>query len=410
MAAFVTDNFEDSTSSGSVRVLPEVHALKEEIFSNRRWFHQHPELSFEEKETAAKCASLLRSYGIPEVFEGIGRTGVVAVLRGSSPGPCIALRADMDALPLPETADISYKSVNEGVMHACGHDGHMAALLAVAKILASDPSKIKGTVKFFLQPAEERYGGATEMIKDGCLEDGKLGPRVDAVYGVHLWTPVPLGEVRCSDGPVMAATDVFELDVKGKGGHGAMPHSATDAIVTAANLVTSLQTIVSRNTDPLQSGVVTCGTINGGYAHNIIADKVRIRGTARSFTPQVQDTIKSRMGQMCCGLAHCYGGNIDMNYIHGYPATVNAYPECTKLVREISSDIVGAERSSGVQKTMGAEDFSYFLQERPGAFIFVGAALPGEPRPHHKSVFDFDERAMLISASVLLGIVQKLLG
>lgn len=244
----------------------------------------------------------------------------------------------------------------------------------------------------------------------------------------------------CSEGPVMAASDTFELEVGGVGGHGAMPQYTTDAIVTAAHLVTSMQTIISRNVDPLQTGVVTCGQINGGYSHNIIADKVTIRGTARSFTKEVQQTIKGRMSKLCCGMECCYGGSIGMNYsckcskrlcmfaavlisnvlyvvlvlctllimlhLDGYPATVNAYPEAVKLVRECASQIVGKERSSGVQKTMGAEDFSFFLEARPGAFIFVGAALPGDPRPHHKSVFDIDENAIMISASVMINIVR----
>ncbi len=212
-------------------------------------------------------------------------------------------------------------------------DGHMAGLLATAKILLQDIPNMHGSVKLVFQPAEEGYGGATEMIADGVLEDANLGPRVDEIYGLHIWSckfsitmiiiicayhtitiVTAVGEVLCSDGPVMAATDVIEINVTGKGGHGAVPHQAVDAIVTACSLVTSMQTIISRNTDPLEAGVITCGMINGGYAHNIIADSVKIKGTARSFTPAVQDTIKTRLGQMCCGMAQCYGGSIDLNY------------------------------------------------------------------------------------------------
>lgn len=300
-----------------LNILPEVLALKEEMVANRRWFHSHPELSFEEVKTAAKVVELLRSYGITEIHERVGRTGVIALIRGAHPGPCIALRADMDALPVTETATIDYKSQNEGVMHACGHDGHMAGLLCAAKVLFNQRDALHGVVKLVFQPAEEGYGGAREMIKDGCLEDGPLGPRVDAIYGLHLWSFDRLGNIGCREGPVMAASDKFEIHVKGKGGHGAAPQGTVDAIVEAASLVTALQTIVSRNKDPLDSGVITCGTINGGYGYNVIADSVKISGTTRSFTSGTQNMIKCRMGEICCGVAATFGGEIDLDYQYG---------------------------------------------------------------------------------------------
>lgn len=241
-----------------------MRVARDEINANRRWFHENPELSFQEIKTAAKIVEILKSYGISEIWEGIGRTGIVALIRGALDGPCIALRADMDALPITETANIPYKSKNIGVMHACGHDGHMAGLLAAARVLNEQKARMAGVVKLIFQPAEEGYAGAPEMIKDGCLEEGPQGPRVDFIYGLHLWsskshvqtsngltsiifTVSDLGKVGCKEGPVMAASDKFSIDVKGKGGHGAMPAGTVDAVVEAAAVVTALQTVVSRN-------------------------------------------------------------------------------------------------------------------------------------------------------------------
>lgn len=399
-----------TTLESPINVYEDVLSLRDEMIENRRWFHANPELSFKEFSTAAKIVEILKSYGITEIHEKVGQTGVIGIIRGGAGnGPCVALRADIDALPVLETADIPYKSKNEGVMHACGHDGHIAGLLAAAKVLNTNKDKIKGVVKLFFQPAEEGYGGACEMIKDGCLEEGKLGPRVDSIYGIHLWSFDRLGHIGCQDGAVMAASDKFVIDVYGKGGHGAAPQGTVDAIVEAASVVTALQTIVSRNKDPLDTGVVTCGTINGGFGYNIIADHVQISGTARSFTSSTRDLIKCRMGEICCGIAHTYGGKIDVDYQHGYPPTVNSHPECVQIVRKASAKIVGDVRSQMPQKTMGAEDFSYFMLERPGCFYFVGAALPGETRPHHKSVFDFDEDALLISSSTFISIIEDLI-
>jgi amidohydrolase len=351
----------------------------------------------------------LRGYGITEIWEQVGVTGVVALIRGDQPGPCIALRADIDGLPITETADIEYKSKHDGNMHACGHDGHISGLLGAVKILLREKLKMKGVIKLVFQPAEEGGGGAREMIKDGVLEEGRLGPKVDAIYGLHIWSFDKLGNIGCSNGPVMAASDYFCIEVKGKGGHGAAPHTTVDAIVEAAHLVTALQTVTSRSKDPLETGVLTVGKINGGYANNIIADLVTLRGTCRSFNPDTQELIKERMGCICCGIAQTYGGEIDLSYNYGYPPTVNAYPECTQRVVDAATPIVGKDRAGMKQMTMGAEDFSFFLQERPGCFFFVGAALSGEVRSHHKSVFDFDERCLMVGASIFINIIRDLL-
>ena len=407
---------QEHTCADTIHVNKDVLACYGQMVENRRWFHAHPELGFKEFATSQKVVAELRAIGITDadgIWTEIGGTGVVAMIHGGAgPGPCIMLRADMDALALQETSTVEYASKNDNCMHACGHDGHMSSLLCAAKVLYGEKSRLRGSIKLCFQPAEEGLGGAREMIKDGLLTgQGKCGgPHVDFVYGIHLWSFERLGAVQCSEGPIMAASDRFTIEVGGKGGHGAVPHQAVDAIVSAATLITSLQTIVSRSKDPLQSGVVTCGTIHGGYGYNIIADKVTIVGTARSFTKDTQDLIKTRMGQICCGVDTMYGGKTNFRYDYGYPATVNAYPECVAHVRRAAARCVGESRSKLQQKTMGAEDFSYYLEQRPGCFWFVGAAKRGEILPHHKSVFDFDERAMLVAATTLVELVHDLLG
>ena len=404
----------------SFTALPAVLALKAQMAADRRHLHAHPELSFQEHETAKYVAAQLRSYGIAEVVEGVGRTGVVALVRGGAgAGPCIALRADMDALPLQESGDCPFISQRAGVMHACGHDGHMAMLLGAARVLHEGRAGMRGTVKLVFQPAEEGFGGAREMIKEGVLEGDeaalaaggkRLGPRVDAIYGAHLWSYDALGRVGARKGPMMAASDKFEINVVGKGGHGAAPQSTVDAVVVAANVVTTLQSIVSRSKDPLDAGVLTCGTINGGFGYNIIADHVKITGTCRSFTRHTQDMQERRMHEICGGIGAAHGADVKMTYTHGYPPTVNSDHRSVDLLHAAAEKVVGKGNSSVPYLTCGAEDFAYFLQKRPGCFFFVGAALAGQPlRPHHKSVFDFDEDAMLVGASVFVQIIQDLL-
>ena len=400
-----------TTCAGALRLPAAVVCQRAQAVSDRRHLHAHPELSFQETATASFCAAALRAAGVAEVFERVGRTGVVGVIRGGGgAGPCLALRADMDALPLPETAAVEYASVNAGVMHACGHDGHMASLLAAARVLVARAPALRGTVKLVFQPAEEGFGGAREMIADGVLEDKVGGARVDMVFGIHIWSYLPVGTVSVTAGPFMAASDRFDITVRGKGGHGAHPQGTVDAIVEAAQLVMALQTVVSRSRDPLDAAVITCGSIHGGHGYNIIADEVTISGTCRSFTAETQEVVRTRMGEICAGTALTYGGEIELRYKYGYPATINSHAPSVAAVRAVGAAVVGADRAALECKTCGAEDFSYFLQQRPGAFFFVGAALPGEQRPHHKSVFDFDEDALLVSAAMFLGIVDHYLG
>lgn len=407
--------FDSSTFTPEISIRPDVAPLVPDMVQWRRWFHAHPELSFQEVETAKEVARILRSFGIEEVFEKCGRTGVVALIRGGRPGPCILLRADMDALPLPELGSPNaiaggFVSKNAGVMHACGHDGHMSSLLGAAKVLFSKRATLAGTIKLCFQPAEEGYGGAREMIADGILEEtAAWGPRVDEVYGAHLWSYDAVGRVGARHGPMMAASDKFTIDVVGKGGHGAAPHGTVDAIVVASTLVNTLQTVVSRNKDPLEAGVLTVGMMHGGSGYNIICDRVELAGTCRSFTPATQELMKARMHEVCCGIGAAYGADVRMDYKYGYPPTINSDEAGVRKLHEAARKVVG--KGAGVPYiTCGAEDFSYFLQQRPGCFFFVGARIPhDEERPHHKSVFDFDEAALPVAASVFVQLAEDIL-
>jgi len=387
----------------AIHIKPEIKALKESIISTRRDIHQHPELAFNEHRTAKLVAERLKSLGI-DVQTGIGKTGVVGILKGNGSGKTIALRADMDALPMQEISDIPYKSQNAGVMHACGHDGHTAMLLGAAEALSQKTDTLNGTVKFLFQPAEEGQGGARYMIEDGAL-DG-----VDEVYGIHLWNYQEYGTVGVKPGPILAAADLFEITVHGKGGHGAAPQGTKDAVVIASHLVQTLQTIVSRNTNPIESTVVTIGQINGGYNFNIIADTVTMKGTSRAYTEENRQLIKTRMAEIIKGTEQIFDCTIDFDYEDGYPPTVNHPVESGKLLtaaRQIVGDGAGAPYLS-----MGGEDFSYMLQKVPGCFFLVGSAPPDhEPLsvPHHCSHFDIDERALLIGSSVYLQLVENII-
>lgn len=383
----------------SVKILPEVTAIKDEIIANRRDFHKYPELGFKEHRTAKVIAEKLKAYGI-DVRTGIGKTGIIGDLHGKGSGKTIALRADMDALPVQETSDVSYKSQNDGIMHACGHDGHMAMLLGAAKILSQKRDLFKGNIRFIFQPAEEEEGGARYMITDGCLKN------VDEIYGMHLWNYQPYGEISVKSEAVMAAADIFDITVKGIGGHGAAPQGTVDAIVAASNLIINLQTIVSRNTDPLESTVITVGKIEGGHGFNIIADEVKLRGTVRAMTEKNRLMVKTRMQEVIDGIAKASGATIELNYQDGYPPTNND-EQATQTVQKVAQKIVGG----GIVEpysTMGAEDFSYYLQKIPGCFFFIGSAPSDkEPMsvPHHCSHFNIDERALLVGTSMFVQLI-----
>lgn len=387
------------------RIRPEIEAIEEDIIATRRHIHQRPELAFEEYETAKLIAERLTAMGMEAATE-VGKTGVVGLLHGASEGKCVALRADMDGLPIQETGDLPFKSQNDGVMHACGHDGHMAMLLGAAKVLSGMRDRLHGSVKFIFQPAEEGGGGARFMIEDGALEN----PKVDEIYGIHLWNYQPYGTVGVKEGPILAAADVFTITVKGKGGHGALPHMTVDAIVAASHLVTALQTIVSRSINPLESAVVTVGKISGGHNFNVIADEVTLDGTVRAYAEENRQTIIRRMKEIIDGVVIAFGAQIELDYREGYPLTVNHADQVEK-VNAAAEKIIG----NGVQfpyRSMGGEDFSFYLKEVPGCFFFVGSAPQDrEPLsvPHHCSHFDIDERALLVGSSIWVELVAELL-
>ncbi|MFB4165768.1 M20 family metallopeptidase [Alteribacillus sp. JSM 102045] len=362
--------------------------LAEEIVEWRRDFHKYPELSFEEKRTSKIVAEFLSSLGL-YVKENINGHGVTADLLVKENGPTIALRADMDALPIQEETELSFASTVPGVMHACGHDGHTSILMGAAKLLASNRDKLNGNIRFIFQPAEEvNPGGAIGMINNGVL-DG-----VDAVFGLHLWSELPSGTFRTCYGPMMAATDQFKIEVKGKGGHGGMPHKTTDSIVIASHLIMSAQHIISRNINPLESGVITFGKFESGSAFNIIANKAVLEGTARSFTPEVRDIIQTNMEELVDGLRKIYGTDIKVDYKRGYPAVVNHEKEVDVLL-DAASKVFGSENTGIMEPKMVGEDFSYYLKEIPGAFCFVGAGKPNHPMyPHHHPRFQIDENVL----------------
>lgn len=378
----------------------------EQIVQWRRHMHANPELSFVETNTARFIADTLESFGY-DVRTGVGGNGILADLTGALPGPTIAFRADFDALPIDEENDVPYKSQTPGVMHACGHDGHTSTLLGVAKVLADRQGELRGSLRFIFQHAEEKLpGGAISMIEAGAL-DG-----VDEVYGAHLASYMPLGKLSVSSGPSMAAVDSFVITVQGKGGHGAKPHQTVDAIVVGSQLVTSLQHIVARHINPLHPAVVTVGVFQAGSAFNVIADKAKIEGTVRSFDPDVRKQLERDIRDMVHGITLAEHATYTLDYVNGYPALVNP-PEQAEQVRDLFVRRLGEQSLFGLDASMGAEDFAYYLQHRPGNFFNVGSQNDSEDTafPHHHPRFDIDERALLIAAQAFLAIAaDKLLG
>lgn len=379
-------------------LLEKVDLLYPEMVGWRRYLHQHPELSYYEKETAAYVAKHLQEWGI-EVRTGVGGNGVVGRLRGNGGGPTVALRADMDALPIQDEKQCEFSSKVPGVMHACGHDAHTATLLGVAKIMAEHRDKLNGDVVFLFQHAEELSpGGANSMIRDGALDD------VDYVYGIHLWTPFPVGTAYCKAGPIMAAADEFEIVVKGKGGHGGLPHETVDSIAIASHLVVNLQTIVSRTVDPTQPCVVSVGSFHSGSSFNVIAERAMLNGTVRTFDPELRMEVKARLETMVEQTCRMHGADYAIDYKLGYPPVINDEGEAERFFR------AGAQAAEVKPSPliMAGEDFAYYLHHKKGCFMFVGAgnAEQGIVHPHHHPKFDIDETSMAVAAKLFISMVS----
>ncbi|WP_208560614.1 M20 metallopeptidase family protein [Marinilactibacillus kalidii] len=378
----------------------------ETTVSWRRYLHEHPEPSFEEWETRAFIAKTLKSFGYSEIQENVGGGGIVAYLRGKKAGPTIGFRADFDALRIQEATGLAFASKNPGVMHACGHDGHTATLLSVAKVLADFQESLSGTVKFIFQHAEEVLpGGGKSMVEAGVLDD------VDYVYGLHLRSPLEFGKVTYCSGYAMAAPDFFEIKIQGKGGHAAHPDATVDSVLVASYVVNQLQSIISRQKDPMKSGVVTFSTLKAGDgAYNVIADTAFLKGTVRTFAPELRDLIEEKISSMTKSICEAHGATCEVTYTRGYPAVYN-HEEETKLLAELFTETFGEASVEPTPLRMGGEDFAYYLQEKPGSFFFVnsGNKEKGIIYPHHHPKFDFDERALLLGGKCFLSIVDHYL-
>ena len=379
------------------QVRKDAYALYDQLIAWRRDLHKHPELGFEERRTATIIAEHLTSLGL-HVQTGVARTGVVALLEGSQEGPTLLLRFDMDALPVEEENDVPYRSEYPGRMHACGHDGHVAIGLATATLLVRYREHLRGRVKFVFQPAEEGMGGALRMIQEGVLEN----PKPDWAFGLHLWNPIPVGKVVVQSGPLMAAAGRFDIDVVGRGGHGAQPHLTVDALVTAAHIVTGLQTIVSRNVDPLESLVLTVGELHSGSAFNIIPGQATLRGTMRTFNMNTMHMAQARLRSLAEGVAQAYGARADVRTEVIAPPVIND-EQATRVVRRAAEAIVGPENIVTIKPVMVSEDMAEFLTRVPGCFFLVGARNEekGIVYGHHHPRFDIDEDALPIGAALM---------
>lgn len=389
-------------NSSSIRA--EIQALQPQIVEWRRNFHKYPELGFKEQLTAEFISQKLQEWGIKHET-GIAHTGIVATIPGKKPGKVLAIRADMDALPIQEQNEVSYRSLHDGVMHACGHDGHSAIALGTAYYLSQHQGDFTGTVKIIFQPAEESPGGAKPMIEAGVLKN----PDVDAIIGLHLWNNLPLGTVGVRNGALMAAVECFRCTILGKGGHGAMPHQTVDSIVVAAQVVNALQTIVARNVDPIESAVVTVGEFHAGTALNVIADTARLSGTVRYFNPKFAGFLQQRIEQIIAGICQSHGASYDLEYWRLYPPVINN-AEIAQLVRSQAEAVV--ETPIGIVpecQTMGGEDMSFFLEEVPGCYFFLGSANPSKDLayPHHHPRFNFDETALAMGVEIFVRCVEQ---
>lgn len=371
----------------------------------RRHLHRNPEVSFHEEKTSSFVADMLESFDV-EVKRHVGGHGVIGTIRGDKPGPVVMLRADMDALPIQDEKDVEYASQKAGAMHACGHDGHVSILLGTALYFSKHKADIQGEIRFLFQPAEELLpGGAVKVIADGALEG------VNVIYGIHLWTPLPVGVAASKEGPLMAAADDFYIEIKGKGGHGGMPQSTVDSLVAGSALVMQLQTVVSRSVDPLRPAVLTIGTMQAGSAQNVIAESCKMSGTVRTFDEETRADMKDRVHRIVSQTGGAYGAQTEVNYIMGYPPVVNDKQETDRFFRQ-AVQVFGDEQVHTSPMLMPAEDFAYYLQQVPGCFMFVGAGNPdkGAIYPHHHPKFDFDEDAMQHAVKLFIAMATDYMG
>jgi hippurate hydrolase len=386
-------------------IVNRVADLHEEIKAWRRDFHAHPELLYDVHRTSAAVAERLRSFGCDEVVSGIGRTGVVGVIRGGKgtgeQRKVVALRADMDALPIEEAGELPYRSTVPGKMHACGHDGHSAMLLGAARYLA-ETRNFAGTAVVIFQPAEEGGAGAKAMIQDGLMERF----RIEEVYGMHNFPGLPVGQFAIRPGPLMASADRLTIEIKGVGGHAARPHLAVDSVVVGAQMVSQIQSIVARNVDPLQAAVISICLFQAGSTDNVIPQTALLRGTARSLTPKVRDLIEKRLNDVVHGTAQLYGAEVAFTYKRDYPVTRN-HERQTAFASAIAGEVVGPERvDNDTPPVMGAEDFSFMLEARPGAFIFVGN---GDSAGLHNPAYDFNDEVIPVGTSYWVRLVETAL-
>lgn len=371
-------------------------SLNEEIISIRRHLHKHPELSFEEVETPKYIADFHEQLG-HEVKTGVGGNGVLAYLKGNHEGPTVALRADFDALPIHEETDLEFQSVNDGVMHACGHDGHTATLLGVAKALNKHKDELHGTVVFIHQHAEELPpGGAKPMIEDGALHG------VDVIFGTHLQAQMPLYEINYRTDELQASSDSFEVTIFGKGGHGAMPQDTKDSILIASQLVDNFQQIVSRRVNPLQSAVLSVCSFEAIGPYNVIANTAKIKGTVRTLNEETRELMEQEMQRVIEGTCHLSGADFEFKYDRGYPVLIN-HKEETEFVMKVAETVPEVQEIKETEPIMGGEDYSYYLQEVKGTYFFTGAQPEGteNPYPHHHPKFDIDEKSLVIAAKIL---------
>lgn len=384
-------------------------ALLPWLSETRRAIHMNPELGYEEHETSRLIMENLESFGL-DVHAGIAETGVVGLLETGRPGPTIGIRADMDALSIDESNDVPYKSRRPGKMHACGHDAHVSMLLGAARLLSENNNLLDGlggSVKFIFQPAEEGKAGGKRMVEEGVLEE----PRVDLLIAAHVWPDMPAGYIGTRSGPSLAAGDRLQIYVRGESSHAAYPHKSKDALLAACHLVTALQSVVSRNVGPLESAVLSITTFESGVAFNIVPRDARIKGTIRTHDPKVRAKVADRVRAVACGVAEAFDVEIDLEITPGYPVLVN-HEAATALVESAGAQVLGAEKVEEMPLSMGAEDFSYMAEKRPGAMFRVGISNPEKGFVHglHSDLFDLDEDALPVGVSVFAQAVVEFLG